>query len=127
MIIWSGLGIMIPFLLGLFIWLTGFLFSGQSNDDYLHMSLACLATAFLWYATLRKSATHLVKVDEAEESLRYPERLGDQERKQAEMLMKSKKGSEMWKDSSLFFIPGKWWPHILGGLSILFLVLHFTT
>ena len=124
MIIWSGLGIIIPIIWGILYWVIGLFFGDHLIDTYLHFSSSFLLTAVIWFGLSKKTKSNLIKVKEAEELLANPEALNEKAMKKAKAQLLTKKSSEQFHNSSLFFIHTKWWTYILLLLSVILIILQ---
>lgn len=126
MIIFKGVGVLIVVLFVGFHLLFGWMMGEEMEDHALHFSLSFFVTGLTWFGFYRRVEKSIVQGTEAEQALLRPEQLDDKTRKRAQQLAQVKKLSGMYLTSNLFFIHVKWWPYVLGGLSVVFLVLHFT-
>lgn len=125
MLIWRGLGLMVVVVFGVLLMLVGLFFKKSTTDDALHFAVTAAVSAVVWTLFLRRGAQNKLRVAEAEEQLKRPEYLDEKTRKRAEMFVKGKSMMETFDNSTLFFVPIKWWHYILAGLSVVFLGIHF--
>lgn len=114
MIIWSGIGIIIPLLWLLFYWLTGLFFEEARQGLPLHHAIAFFAAGLFWFLTMKRKEAGEKKIREGTN-----QKLIDALNKRDENPM-----FDLQK-SSLFFIPAIWWHYIFYAAGLAFLITYF--
>ncbi len=125
MIIWSGSGLLIALICALVVVTLNAIFPNGEEFKFLLMALSALLTGLIWFAFLKMAASLQGKVNAAKQVLENPDAADEKTLKQASQQVKAEPFVHSALRSSLFFIPGRWWPYLLFVLSIVLLVLHF--
>ena len=115
MIIWKGMGIGILLIVGLFYWLTGYIFEEAFKGSKLHVGVALIIAGGFWVLTMWRKKTGEAKIlagDDEEKIKKYKEAMGSNPMMQLE-------------NSSLFFIPVVYWQYILWAGGVTAIVFHF--
>jgi hypothetical protein len=114
MIIWKGIGIGLLFIAALFIWLTGFIIDSDVYSNELQFGVGLIIAGLFWLFTMKRKAAMEQKVMAS----------GDEEKIAKFNKMKENPINDL-DNSSLFFIPVKYWHYIMIAGGIAFIVAHF--
>ena len=115
MVIWKGMGLIIFIVLGLSIYLTGFIFDEESKSGSLHYGLALLLAGSFVRLMIWKMGKNEEKYLNHEDPI------------QRENYRKAVKSNPMadLENSTLFFIPFVYWQYIMWAGGLMFLASHY--
>jgi hypothetical protein len=115
MIIWRGMGLVIPFIFAIAYFITKYFLAEDLKTSALNFGIALVAAGVFILLTIKKRERDLRKLFEGEDT---------------EKIEKYRQAIEAnptmdIDNSDLFFIPFKYWPYVMGVGGIVLCIVHF--